>query len=411
MRHPIETVPRNGKVVVLEDEKTATVDVASWSAETLAWLSENGELCKITPTHWHTLRRKCESDGPSGSKAAAVDIVEDKKEPGEAQRAKPAWRRFAAASMAAILAASLIGMYFRTDVASYVTRHANLWHILRIGKIGGHVDQERQLESNAALAEDLAAARREMIASAAQYRQGLAEERDGGAALASELAMAQRDGDTQLKQIAESATVEQRQPRQKENDGAEALASELATTPRNADTQLKQVAESATVEHRQSPPKENDGAEALASELATTPRSADTPLKQAAESSSGRPAAVETNSRSEGARLLARANALLGQGNIGGARLVLERASETGSAEATFRLAETYDPLVLSTWKTYGTRGDVTKALELYAKAHAGGIQEAKDRSNALVLSQEGGDKRQGGKSTEFRAEEGVVRQ
>ncbi|MDB4873247.1 MAG: hypothetical protein JWL97_4251, partial [Gemmatimonadales bacterium] len=272
MRHPIETVPRNGKAVVLEDEKTATVDVASWSAETLAWLSENGELCKITPTHWHTLRRKCESDGPSGSKAAAVDIVEDKKEPGEAQRAKPAWRRFAAASMAAILAASLIGMYFRTDVASYVTRHANLWHILRIGKIGGHVDQERQLESNAALAEDLAAARREMIASAAQYRQGLAEERDGGAALASELAMAQRDGDTQLKQIAESATVEQRQPRQKENDGAEALASELATTPRNADTQLKQVAESATVEHRQSPPKENDGAEALASELATTPR-------------------------------------------------------------------------------------------------------------------------------------------
>ena len=90
---------------------------------------------------------------------------------------------------------------------------------------------------------------------------------------------------------------------------------------------------------------------------------------------------------------------------------MLERASETGSAEATFRLAETYDPLILSTWKTYGTRGDVTKALELYAKAHAGGIQVAKDRSNALVLSQEGGDKRQSGKSTEFRADEGVVRQ
>ena len=43
-----------------------------------------------------------------------------------------------------------------------------------------------------------------------------------------------------------------------------------------------------------------------------------------------------------------------------------------------------YDPVVLSTWKTYGTRGDVTKAREFYAKAHAGGIQEAKNRLDAL---------------------------
>ena len=35
-------------------------------------------------------------------------------------------------------------------------------------------------------------------------------------------------------------------------------------------------------------------------------------------------------------------------------------------------------------WGTYGTRGDAMKARELYAKAHAGGIQEAKDRLNAL---------------------------
>ena len=35
-------------------------------------------------------------------------------------------------------------------------------------------------------------------------------------------------------------------------------------------------------------------------------------------------------------------------------------------------------------WGTYGTRGEATKARELYAKAHAGGIQEAKDRLNAL---------------------------
>jgi len=60
------------------------------------------------------------------------------------------------------------------------------------------------------------------------------------------------------------------------------------------------------------------------------------------------------------------------------------RAAETGSAQALFALAETFDPAVLSAWGTFGTQGDVTKAQELYAKAFAGGVQEAKDRLVAL---------------------------
>jgi len=68
-----------------------------------------------------------------------------------------------------------------------------------------------------------------------------------------------------------------------------------------------------------------------------------------------------------------------------------QRAAETGSAQAIFMLAETYDPLVLSKWRTYGTRGDATKARELYAKAYDGGIKAAKDRSDALLLHLEGG--------------------
>jgi hypothetical protein len=95
-------------------------------------------------------------------------------------------------------------------------------------------------------------------------------------------------------------------------------------------------------------------------------------------------ATAEANGSLEAARLLERGNALLGDGNIGAARVVLERAAETGSAQASFKLAETYDPLVLSTWRTYGTRGDAMKARELYAKAYDGGIKAAKDRSDAL---------------------------
>jgi TPR repeat protein len=85
----------------------------------------------------------------------------------------------------------------------------------------------------------------------------------------------------------------------------------------------------------------------------------------------------------EPARLMARASLLLGQGNIGVARVVLERAAEMGSAPALFALAETYDPAVLSAWGTFGTQGDVGKAKELYARAFAGGVQEARDRLNA----------------------------
>jgi len=81
---------------------------------------------------------------------------------------------------------------------------------------------------------------------------------------------------------------------------------------------------------------------------------------------------------------MVRARVLLGQGNIGAARIVLERAAEIGSAQADFMLAETYDPNILAAWGTYGTRGEAIKARELYEKAQAGGILEAKDRSNAL---------------------------
>jgi len=82
--------------------------------------------------------------------------------------------------------------------------------------------------------------------------------------------------------------------------------------------------------------------------------------------------------------MIARASLLLGQGDIGAARIVLERAAQSGNARAVFMLAETYDPGVLATWKTYGTRGEVTRARELYARAQAGGIREAKARLDSL---------------------------
>ena len=82
-------------------------------------------------------------------------------------------------------------------------------------------------------------------------------------------------------------------------------------------------------------------------------------------------------------RLMARARLLLVQGDISAARIVLERAAEGGNAPALFALAETFDPAMLSAWGTLGTQGDVARAQDLYAKAFAGGVLEAKERMGA----------------------------
>jgi hypothetical protein len=134
--------------------------------------------------------------------------------------------------------------------------------------------QER--EKTAALVQDATAARQDLTASMVQHRHALEEERARGAALAIELAMAQRDIEmqalssktedevAQLKQAAGSAKAELRQSLQKEHDRAEALASELARARSEIETQvallrkagdetvqLKQAAESAMAELRQ----------------------------------------------------------------------------------------------------------------------------------------------------------------
>jgi hypothetical protein len=93
--------------------------------------------------------------------------------------------------------------------------------------------------------------------------------------------------------------------------------------------------------------------------------------------------AIMTSAADE-ARLIARAEFLIGQGDVAGARRFLERAVEGHSARAAFLLAETYDSRILRTLQVYGVRGDTQKALELYGAASEGGIDRAKERMSTL---------------------------
>ncbi len=77
---------------------------------------------------------------------------------------------------------------------------------------------------------------------------------------------------------------------------------------------------------------------------------------------------------------LGKAEELLRQGDIVGARWVLERALRGGNPLVAFKLAETYDARHLAASGVVGIRGDATKARELYQRAHAGGVPNARDR-------------------------------
>ena len=281
-------------------------------------------------------------------------------------------------------------------------------------------DFDTRMTSSSKASEEAVQSARMQEAMTAALQRSFEEERSRSAALASELATARRDLGTraasssnavdelaQLRKTTEGTTAELRQSLQQEREKVSALASELATARRDLETraaassnaveelaQLRKTTEATTAELRQSLQQEREKVAALAPDLESTKRMSGA-LQSPGPTSSGengqtkpvaaeRPVTPAGQGDPEAVGLMARAKVLLAQGNIGAARIVLERAVEMGSAEASFALAETYDPRILSSWGTYGTRGDTSKARELYAKALAGGIQRAKDRFDAL---------------------------
>jgi hypothetical protein len=149
MRNAIETAPKDGEVVILEDDASGIYDVAHWSAEAAEWVGENGKPSKVAPTHWHPiprvkflLQQDDESGNPSQGAPATVDQSELQTAPVEANggpRARP--RSKASWKNATLITATFIGLYF------YVTRDAQQ-PVVRISTTTGQVvGPERQLPS------------------------------------------------------------------------------------------------------------------------------------------------------------------------------------------------------------------------------------------------------------------------
>lgn len=233
---------------------------------------------------------------------------------------------------------------------------------------------EHEQQKIAALAE-AAATRRELESSVSSLKQALDTERTRSATLTAERAAAAETlnaRSVQLRELSDEAA--------RAKAAGEATIAALREDLQRSKTDLAGMAEQ-LASARARPAQANEEPDPLVK--AIQPGSV-AETNRSPEISVAKPAATAVSNSAEASRLIARAGALLGQGDISSARAMLERAAETGSARASFMLAETYDPGILSAWGTYGTRGEVTRARELYARAEAGGIQEARQRVDAL---------------------------
>ena len=232
--------------------------------------------------------------------------------------------------------------------------------------------------------------------SADEQRRALQQERDKTEKLAAELAEARSSLEAQAKAKAAEEVARDNQlaavrgelqkAKAEATVARESLEAERTRTQR-VEQQLASIQESTGARGSRSPAAASStvGQPSIAASSAPeAPTKAPTGDVQQPTNLATRPTTGPEQGSPQAVRLIARANLLLEQGNIGAARNMLDRAAEMGSTEALFWLAETYDPLLLSARQTFGTQSDIAKARELYGKALAGGVSQAKVRLEAL---------------------------
>ncbi|HTO59745.1 MAG TPA: hypothetical protein VMM15_00675 [Bradyrhizobium sp.] len=93
---------------------------------------------------------------------------------------------------------------------------------------------------------------------------------------------------------------------------------------------------------------------------------------------------VPAMSAGEAGRMLARAAALVREGQIGSARALLELAARSRDPATYLALADTYNPKMLARWHAIGIPGDRSRALSLYQQAADAGMAEANQRLREL---------------------------
>ncbi|XIA62318.1 hypothetical protein ACFIOY_22200 [Bradyrhizobium sp. TZ2] len=307
MRHAIETAPKNGKLLILEDDASGTYAVAHWATDRDEWVGKDSQPSKIVPTHWLSIER--DDKAILGGNEQSSSPAQIEKRAAWAPRRSP-WRK------TTLIAAGLIGIYLfvsgpsaqqetaptNTSLGRVVERHSEASTHTAAVRRNMELDTARRQpdgqdasagDSQQSLGDDL---RREALSNELAAARGAIEARDNQIrALDRQL----RDQEGELASIRRDieAKVAVLTELQQQHDRAETLAAELATTHESArgatearDSQIRALdrqlrdregelasvrrdveAKVALLTELQ---QQRDRAESLVSELATTHESA-----------------------------------------------------------------------------------------------------------------------------------------
>jgi len=301
MRRTIDTAPKDGQFVILEDDESGSLELAQWGGWAGGWVSAEARggsrkwrakqdhadalakqrifhkkamnfFCKMNlfrkgnwierplavarvPASFFSLGPGCApTDTSSGCERGHCRPAGARAAQGKSEREPRARRWFAVSSIRRSHGrAALIGWYFHAELAAYVTRYSGEPNNVRIGTDGVEVVEQRPRFQSRTRRSRLigagsgssSASRPGELTGAAGYCAGQARCGGDPAGSATALDKERRRADApaneqtaQLSQAAETATAELRQALQKERDRAEALAGELAKARRDIETQL-----------------------------------------------------------------------------------------------------------------------------------------------------------------------------
>jgi hypothetical protein len=390
MRSPIESVPKDGQFVIVEDE-SGNDDVARWSPARKTWVGLNGEPIAILPTHWWPMPTggaPPHNDPPPLPPGVALPHLNGARSSAAASRASKspvsASHTTAAMSVKPVSAglcdgqSNVVPLRNRTRQAprrrrSFPLFSVSLFSVVALGALTASI-----------MRDDSAGDFRGMFAWRHGFESMSAAAHPPGARRAIEVAGPEEqrpiEQDVVLTAAVDRPAVESR-ANLNATDGKPAQGAKAIVRLDQPPEQKRESGEAAGLNVKVTSDvvalarRPDDGA--LEARIM---RPADSAPLRSDLSASRAPADAD-----ETAKLIERATGLLKQGDIGGARWVLLFAQDMGSAWASFMLAETYDPRILATWRVMGTRADPAKARELYAKAYAQGIVEAKGRMEALA--------------------------
>ena len=375
----IELAPKNGDFVVLQDGWSGSWEVGRWAPESGGWVRIDGKPLRIFPTHWVPVSGDTVgSENTEGLSflAPAIQVTESPK------------RHRNRFILTFTVAAIFIGGFAAFDFGFTGAGPASLDKtVLSVAELKREASGERD---EADVTVHSFAPTREEIA----FHIG---REDAGQA-----------GALEAKRIADAKQKELKRALDESEARAEALARELASfrsstvKPSNENVVAQDGVSSTGKLNR---PIQETNATSGITGVGPNIQSLDEPTAGTPTFSNMRSAMISAApqdpvaallrqsqptsaiSPADEARLIARAVSLIKRYDFSGARLILEHALQKGSAPAAFLMAETYDGRMLRAIKAYRVRGDAEKAREFYGLAAVAGIEQARERLEALKSS------------------------